>query len=312
VAEPRRESPIVVYGAAVANLGIAVAKFVAGAVTGSSSMLSEGIHSVVDTGNQVLLLVGINRSQRPPDSHHEFGHGKELYFWSLVVAVLLFGLGGGLAFYEGITHVLAPTPLENPVANYIVLGIAFVLEFISWSIAMREITSEGGQLSLWKRIVSSKDPTVVTVLLEDTAALLGLVAAFVGILVADLTGDPRFDGVGSIVIGGVLTVVALFLAYESRGLLVGERARRDVVAEMRRVIEADEAVAGVVRTRSMHLGPAEVLVNAEVRFKSQSVREVTAAIRRLKHSLREADERMTDVTIEPVAAEADLAARDLT
>jgi cation diffusion facilitator family transporter len=296
-------SPIAVYGAAAANLGIAVAKFVAGAVTGSSAMLAEGIHSVVDTGNQLLLLVGIRQSRQPPDSHHEFGHGKELYFWSLVVAIVLFGVGGGLAFYEGITHVLEPAPLENPIANYVVLAIAFVLEGASWLIAMRAITAEGGELSLWRRIVSSKDPSVVTVLLEDSAALLGLIAAFVGILLADLTREPRFDGLGSIVIGVVLTLVALFLAYESRGLLVGERARRDVVDEIERVIKSDEAVAALVRTRSMHLGPSQVLLNAEVRFKSNDVVEVAAAIGRLKRRLRETDARLSDVTIEPVVDE---------
>jgi cation diffusion facilitator family transporter len=301
VCQARAERPIAVYGAIAANLAIAVAKFVAAALTGSSAMVSEGIHSVVDTGNQLLLLVGISRSRQPADSHHEFGHGKELYFWSLVVAIVLFGVGGGVALYEGIDHFAHPGPLENPLANYIVLGLAFLLEGGSWTIAMRQIRAEAGGESLRRLILSSKDPSVVTVLLEDTAALLGLLAAFAGIFLADLTGDARFDGVGSLVIGGVLTVVAVFLAYESRGLLVGERARSDVVANLRRIIEEDSGVTAVARTRSMHLGPRQILLTAEVRFASSEVGEIAATISRLKSKLVEADERLSDVTIEPVA-----------
>jgi cation diffusion facilitator family transporter len=302
MAEGRGSSrPIAVYGAVVANLGIAVAKFIAAAITGSSAMLSEGIHSVVDTGNQVLLLVGIRRSHQPPDREHEFGHGKELYFWSLVVAVVLFGVGGGLAFYEGIEHVLHPHPIESPIVSYVVLAIAFVLEAGSWSIALREIRAQGGQGNLRRRVLSSKDPSVVTVLLEDSAALLGLVAAFFGILLAQLTGDPRFDGLGSIVIGVVLTVVAFFLAYESRGLLVGERADDDTVNRIRRVVAFDDGVKEVVEVRTMHLGPREVLVNAQVTFRSASADEVAATIVRVKKQLAETDPRLDYVTIEPVA-----------
>ena len=299
--QPARTRPIAVYGALLANLGIAVAKFVAAALTGSSAMVSEGIHSVVDTANQALLLVGINRSHRPADDLHEFGHGKELYFWTLVVAVLLFGVGGGLALYEGIIHVLEPMPLENPIANYIVLAIAFVLEAASWTIALREIRAMAGEGNLRRKILSSRDPSVVTVLLEDSAALIGLVAAFVGILLADLTGDSRFDGLGSIVIGVVLAVVALFLAYESRGLLIGERARTDVRNTIRRVVEFDDAVDSLVSARTMHLGPNQVLVNARVRFHSSDVSEVAATIARLKAALVDSDHRLTDITIEPEA-----------
>lgn len=299
-AERKHGAPIAVYGAVVANLGIAVAKFIAASLTGSSVMISEGIHSVVDTGNQLLLLVGIRRSRQPPDDLHEFGHGKELYFWSLVVAVVLFGVGGGVALYEGFDRFINPHPIENPIVNYVVLVIAFVLEATSWTIALREISAEAGDEGIRRQILSSRDPSVVTVLLEDSAALAGLVIAFIGILAAQLTGDPRFDGVGSFVIGLVLTVVALFLAYESRGLLIGERARGSVVRTLRRIVEEDESVAGIVRTRTMHLGPHQVLVAAQVRFKSNDVDQVAAAIARIKDRLCTADERLDDVTIEPV------------
>jgi cation diffusion facilitator family transporter len=297
--------PIAVYGAVAANLGIALAKFVAAAITGSSAMLSEGIHSVVDTGNQVLLLIGIRRSRLGPDDEHDFGHGKELYFWSLVVAIVLFGVGGGLAFYEGIQHVLDPHPIESPLVSYVVLALAFALEASSWTIAMRELRAQGTAGSLGRQVLASKDPSVVTVLLEDTAALLGLIAAFAGILLAQVTGDPRFDGLGSIVIGGILTVVAVFLAAESRGLLVGERADNDSVNRIRRVIAFDDGVKEVVAVRTMHLGPNEILVNADVTFAVSSGADVAASIERVKKALAQTDERLTYVTIEPVAGSAD-------
>src|SRR3954454_13814751 len=254
--------PIAVYGAAAANLGIALAKFFAAAITGSSAMLSEAIHSVVDAGNQLLLLVGIRHARQPADEFHDFGHGKELYFWSLVVAIVLFGVGGGLAFYEGVEHVLNPHPIENVIVSYVVLAISFVLEATSWTIAFREISKRAGGRSLRSAIVGSKDPTVVTVLLEDSAALLGLIAAFLGIFAAQLTGDPRWDGFGSIMIGVTLTVVALFLASESRGLLVGERANRSIVDRAGGVIERDQSVAAVESLRTMHLGPSHVVLTA--------------------------------------------------
>jgi cation diffusion facilitator family transporter len=297
------DSPIAVYGAIAANTGIAVAKFVAATLTGSSALMSEGFHSVVDTGNQVLLLIGINRSRRPVDDQHQFGHGKEIYFWSLIVAIVLFGIGGGLAFWEGLEHVIHPTPVENPIVNYVVLGIAFALEAGSWTIAYREISREGGQNRLWRAIVSSKDPSVVTVLLEDSAALLGLVAAFVGVLLTHVTGDARFDGIASIAIGAILTVVAFFLAFESRGLLVGERASDEVIAMLTHVAESDEAVKKVELIRTMHLGPREVLITARVRFASMSARELAAAIVRLKRQLADTDPRLADVTIEPTVVD---------
>lgn len=297
---PAHESPIAVYGAIVANLGIAVAKFMAAFLTGSSAMLSEAIHSVVDTGNQVLLLFGIHRSRRPADEAHAFGHGKELYFWSLIVAILLFGVGGGMAVYEGIVHILNPRPLEDPLPNYIVLAIALVLEGASWTIAAREMAKQVGRSNILRALRSSKDPSIVTVLLEDTAALIGLIVAGVSIFLAHQLEEPRLDGVGSLVIGFVLAFVAVFLAYESRGLLVGEQAEPELIETLRRVAEEDEAVQRVERIRTMHLGPHEILVTVEVRFNQSDIADVVRSIRRLEQRLRQADRRLTDVTIEPM------------
>ncbi|HLB43938.1 MAG TPA: cation diffusion facilitator family transporter [Candidatus Limnocylindrales bacterium] len=284
----------------MANLGIAVAKFVAAALTGSSAMLSEGIHSVVDTGNQGLLLLGIRRSRRPADADHPFGHGKELYFWSLVVAIVLFGVGGGLALYEGIIHVLAPEPIEDYFVSYVVLIVAFLLESASWTVAVRELRRETHGRSMVRTIRYSKDPSLVTVLFEDSAALLGLIAAFAGIWLAESTGDPRFDGVGSLVIGFVLAVVAVVLAYESRGLLIGERAEPELVDEIRRLVEADPGVAGVEEVRTMHVGPRTVLVTLRAVFRGPAAADVDAAIGRVRVSLDALDPGLLDVTIEPV------------
>jgi cation diffusion facilitator family transporter len=293
--------PIAVYGAVVANSGIAIAKFVAAALTGSSAMLSEGIHSVVDSANQGLLLLGISRSKAPPDEDHPFGHGKELYFWSLVVAIVLFGVGGGLAIYEGVIHTLEPTPVEDPIVSYVVLGLAFVLELGSFAIAVRELLKEANGRSLIRTLRYSKDPSLPTVLFEDSAALFGLVAAFVGILLAEITGDPRFDGLGSLVIGAVLALVAIVLAYESRGLLIGERAASEVIEQVHAVAQAHPGVARVVEVRSMHVGARRVIVNLRVAFSGDRTSDVETAVAKLHASLEQIEGGLLDVTIEPVA-----------
>jgi cation diffusion facilitator family transporter len=300
MAEPHGR-PIAVYGAFVANLGIAVSKFVAASLTGSSAMLSEGIHSVVDSGNQLLLLLGIRRSRVPADADHPFGHGKDLYFWSLVVAIVLFGVGGGLAIYEGVIRILAPTPIENAFVSYVVLVVAFALELSSWLIAMRELRRESGGRGLVRTVRYSKDPSVVTVLFEDSAALIGLIVAFAGIWLADVTGDSRFDGAGSLVIGAVLAIVAVVLAYESRGLLIGERAEPELVERIRHTAETDPGVASVAGVRTMHVGPRTVLVTLQVVCRGPSAADVVATVARLRGALAEIDQGLLDVTIEPVA-----------
>ena len=206
-------------------------------MTGSSAMISEGIHSVVDTGNGGLLYYGLNRGARPADEHHPFGHGMEVYFWSLIVAVSIFGIGGGMSIYEGITHIQHPAPLENPTINYIVLALAVLFESLSFSVAWRTFrrSPRRGRGTI-AAIHHGKDPSLFTVLFEDTAALLGLGVAFVGIFLSHQLDAPWLDGTASIVIGCILVVAALWLAYESRSLLVGEAADPEMVADIRRIV----------------------------------------------------------------------------
>ncbi len=281
-------SPIAVYGAIAANLVIAVAKFVAASATGSSSMLSEAFHSVVDTGNEVLLLLGIHRSRRPPDAMHPFGHGKELYFWSLIVAMLLFGIGGGLSIYEGWTHILDPEELRSPAWNYAVLGVAFVAEGASWWIAMREmLKTRKAEETAFTTFQNSKDPSIFVVVGEDTAALLGIVIAASGVFLSHTFEAPWIDGVAATLIGIVLIGVALLLIVESRGLILGERADPDVTRKALAVAEGDAAVQSAEPPLTMQLGPNEVLLNMEVRFHDDLTGdEIVAAIDRVESEIR--------------------------
>lgn len=222
-------------------------KFVAASITGSSAMLSEGFHSVVDTGNELLLLLGLHRGKQPADRQHPYGYGKELYFWSLIVAMVLFGIGGGVAIYEGILHLQNPRPLEDPFWAYVVLGVAALLEGTSWTFALREMLAKKGNHSLWQSIRRSYDPSVFTVLFEDTAALIGLTAAFLGVYLGHRYANPYIDGAASIAIGVTLSVVALLLIRESKALLVGEAAKPEVVASIRELACNEAAVIKVDR-----------------------------------------------------------------
>ncbi len=285
----KSESPTAVYGAITSNAIIAAAKFTAAFFTGSSSMISEGIHSVADTGNEGLMLLGIKRSHQPPDNAHPFGYGQELYFWSLIVAIVLFGIGGGLSVYEGITHVLNPGELEDPMWNYVVLGIAVIAEGTSWTIALREfLPTIEEQESFWHALRTSKDPTVLTVLFEDSAALMGLLLAFLGVFISHLLDNPIYDGVASILIGLTLATVASFLAFQSRGLLVGERTDPEVVESIRQLTEADLAVKSSERPLTMHFGPDHVLLNLNVHFrKDVPISDLASSIDGLERAIRE-------------------------
>jgi cation diffusion facilitator family transporter len=297
------DQPITIYGAIAANLIIAIAKFVAGAFTGSSAMLSEGIHSTADTGNQLLLLLGIRQSRKPPDDRYPFGHGKEMYFWSLIVAIILFGVGGGMSLYEGITHLQHPTEIGDPTWNYVVLSIGLVAEGASWAIALRELVRRRGRdESLWQALRTSKDPAIFTVVGEDTAALLGLLIAFVGVFLGHQLESPSIDAAASIAIGVVLVVVAGFLAYESKGLLVGESADPDVVRHIRMQVEDDPAVQGVRRLLTMHLAADQVLLNLDVEFRpSLSAQEVASSIDRLEAAIQQAQPQIRNIFIEAEA-----------
>jgi cation diffusion facilitator family transporter len=273
------QSKKVIYAALVGNSLIAVCKFVAASVTGSSAMLSEGIHSVVDSGNQVLLLYGIRKSARAPDEKHPFGYGMELYFWTFVVAILIFAIGSGLSLYEGIKHFLHPEPIKSPGWNYSVLLLSMVFEGVAWTIAYREFNKMRGDTPIFQAIRHSKDPTVFTVLFEDTAAMIGLFIAFLGVAGSHLYGLHQLDGLASIGIGIVLAVVAILLAIESKGLLIGEGADPQIVAEIRTVVDADKRISRINEVLTMHLGPTEILLNASLDFVDDlDAREVETAI----------------------------------
>lgn len=276
----RQESLKAIFAAIIGNLLIAITKFVAAFFTGSSAMLSEGLHSVVDTGNGLLMLLGVRRSAKPPDDEHPFGHGRELYFWSLVVAFSIFGVGGGVSIYEGITHLLDPTPIKNVVWNYVVLGIAIVFEGISWYFGWLAFAPTRRGRSVFEAIRASKDPTNFTVLLEDSAAIVGLVIAFLGVFLGHEFGIWYFDGAASILIGILLCVVALILGAESRSLLIGEAADKKTIQAIEEIALDDPHVEKVVKVLTIYIGPHDVAATLELRFKPG----VTAV--QLRHSVR--------------------------
>ena len=292
-------SPAAVYGALGANAVIAVTKFIAGSFTGSSAMISEGIHSVVDTGNQALILLGLRRARRPADDRHPFGYGKELYFWSFVVAIILFALGGGFSIFEGIEHVRHPVEVTNPLVNYIVLAIAFVVEAAAWVVAYRQLRREEGQGPIFGLMRRSKNPAVFTVLAEDTAATLGLVVAGLGLFLGQLLDLPVLDGVASIVIGLILVVVAGFLAFESMALLIGEAADPETDEAIKAIAEADEAVERVYEPLTMHLGPNQVLLNLGIHFRRDlPIGQIPAVIDRIETAIKRAHPEIKRVFIE--------------
>lgn len=271
-----------------ANLGIAIAKFVAAAITGSSAMLTEGFHSVVDSLNQILLLYGQKRSQRPPDEIHPLGYGRELYFWSFVVAILIFATGAGLSIYEGILHIIEPHEIERPMVSYIVLAVSTLLEGYSWWVAVKEFAGTKGKQGWWQAIVRSKDPPSFIVLFEDSAAIFGLVVAAIGIALAQITRNPAWDGIASIVIGVALAVVAFVLARESKGLLIGERADPALAKAVRDVLDRPREVTAVTNVLSVQIAPDRVFVAAEVDFEDEVragdvERVIAEAEARLRH-----------------------------
>ena len=253
--------------ALAANLGIAASKFVAAAITGSSAMLTEGVHSVVDSTNQLLLMWGRRQARKPPDKHHPFGYGRELYFWSFVVAVLVFALGAGVSIYEGILHISHPEPAVSPIVAYGVLLLAFLLEGWSTLGAFNEFRAAKGELGWFEAIKRSKDPPTFIVLLENGAAMAGIVAAAVGVLLSQLTRNPVFDGAASILIGLILGLTALLLARESKGLLIGESADPELVEGLRALAAGKPGVVGVGHVLTVHSAPDQVTVMINVDFR---------------------------------------------
>ena len=298
------ESKKAIVAAILANLGIAVAKFVAAAIGGSSAMLAEGIHSLVDTGNGLLLLVGLRLARRPADAAHPFGHGKDVFFFSLIVAMIVFGLGGGMSIYEGIKHIAEPSHAENLTLTLIVLAVAGLFEGVSFVVALRGFRAYSNDrlrgLPLRRAVRAAKDPTVFSVVLEDGAALAGIVIAAAGVILAHVLRAPFFDGLASILIGVVLAVVAVIMGVESRGLLIGERALSWVVEDVRRIVASEAVVERVVGVQTMHLGAEEVLVTLRLDFKPDlDPGEIAVALarirRRVKESAREVRHVMLDL-----------------
>ena len=261
----------VIYAALAGNALIAITKFVAATITGSSAMLSEGIHSLVDTGNQVLLLYGMKRASKPADKQFPFGHGKEIYFWSFVVAILIFAVGAGVSLYQGIHHIQHPQVIQNPMVNYVVLGLAMIFEGAAWYFALTEFTKAKGKWGYIEAVQRGKDPTMFVVLFEDSAAMLGLVVAFLGIWLSQTTGILYFDGIASVIIGLILGGTAIWLAYETKGLLIGESANTRIVEGIRALVQGSDGVEQLNEVLTMHMGPDFILVNLSVDFRDAIV-----------------------------------------
>ena len=255
-----------IYGAIIANTAIAVCKFIAAFFTGSSVMLSEGIHSLVDSGNGFLLLIGVKRSKKPADDAHPFGYGKEVFFWSFVVALLIFALGGGFAIREGIKHLQHPKPLTNVGWNYLILILAMIFEGAALRVALQELNTTRGSKPFFKALKDSKDSATVAVVIEDTAALLGLVIAFTAVFLGQITGWVYFDGTGSVLIGVLLVSVSLFFAIECKALLIGEGLLPEDIEKITTILEEEKHVLEFGRPLSLYFGPSQVLVNLDVNF----------------------------------------------
>jgi len=281
------ESKIAVYGAIAGNLAIATTKFIVAGITGSSAMLSEGIHSAVDTGNGILLLVGLSRSKRKADATHPFGYGKELYFWSLIVAILIFGIGGGISAYEGVLHMLHPEPLHDPFWNYVVLGSAALFEGISFLIALRVFLKQKGDKPFWRTLHRSKDPATFTVMAEDSAALAGLAIAAIGIFCSHYFNKPELDGVASIGIGVLLAVVAIVLIVESRGLLIGEGVSRETAAAIRELAQGHPKVNSASLPLTMYFGPENILLTMDIQFERELDSDaIVRTIKQIEENIR--------------------------
>jgi cation diffusion facilitator family transporter len=299
-------SKTAVIAALIGNLAIAVTKFGAASYTGSSAMLSEAVHSLVDTGNQGLLLYGMKQANRPPSAEHPFGYGKELYFWSFVVAILIFGLGAGLSIYEGVHGILNPVPVENAIISYVVLAAAMVFEGGACAFAIKEFWIRKGDRGIFEAVRQGKDPALFTVLFEDSAALIGLMIAIVGIFLADTLQIPWLDGAAAVLIGVVLASVAIFLAVECKGLLIGESADENMVSAVRAMIRGDRRVTSVAEVLTMHLGPEEILLAADVDFADHIPgSEIEAAVSEIEMRIRAEFPGIRKIYLEPRAANVD-------
>lgn len=296
----RLRENIVLFGALFANVGIAIAKFVAAAISGSSSMLTEGVHSLVDSGNQILLLYGQAKAKRPADATHTFGYGRELYFWAFVVAILIFAVGAGVSIYEGWLHIAEPEPLRDPMINYVVLAVAMLLEGTSWAIAVREFNGKRGASSWWQSIRRSKHPAGFIVLFEDSAALIGLAIAGLGVWASHHYGDPRIDGVASIAIGLILAGVAALLAREAKGLLIGESADPAIISAVWMILDKRPQIIAVNHVRTIHTAPDAVFVAISADFDDDlPMGQAEALIEDIEREMKARIPELTSIYIRP-------------
>lgn len=297
-------SRLVILVALAGNLAIALCKFVAAALSGSSAMLSEGVHSLVDTLNEVLLLYGLRRAARKPDATHPFGYGRELYFWSFIVALLVFAAGAGVSAYEGVQHIRHPEPATHHLVTYSVLGLSLLFEGTSWWIALREFRATKGRLGYFEAFRRSKDPSTFTVLLEDSAALLGLGFALAGLLAAQLLDMPVLDGVASLCIAGVLAATAFLLARETKGLLMGEAADPHVARRILALANADEDLRCANGVTTMQMGPAQVVAMLSAEFEdARTTPQIEACITRIEAAAKREHPELVAVFIKPQTPE---------
>ena len=295
----------VVYAALAGNLCIAVTKFGAAWWTGSTAMLSEGVHSLVDTTNEVLLLYGMRRAKKAPDAAHPFGYGRELYFWSFVVALLVLTLGAGVAIWQGVHHLREPEPMRSPWVNYAVLGASLLFEGATWRVAFRRFRKSKGEQTWFEAFRSSKDASTITVLLEDTAAIAGLAIAFAGIVAAQLLDAPALDGAASIGIGLVLVAASVLLLGETKALLIGEAARPQVRADILRIAEADEGIRSANGVLTSHMGPRNIVAALSAEFEDHlDTRQIEACITRVEAAIKQAHPAVRVLFVKPQTPEA--------
>jgi cation diffusion facilitator family transporter len=294
----------VIYAALGADLAIAGIKFMATALTGSSAMLSEGVHSLVDSINELLLLYGTRRASRPPDSSHPFGYGRELYFWSFIVALLVLGLGAGISLYEGVTHLLNPVPMKRVLMNYLVLAGAFVCEAASWWVALKSFRLTMGEQGYFEAFLTSKDPSTFIVLFEDSAAMLGLLIAGLGIALAHAFHAPRLDGVASIAIGLLLSASSILLARETKGLLIGEAAHPKVRDSILRIARDDPDVGGVNGVLTVQMGPNQVLAALSAEFlDGLNTGQIERCVARIEGAIKQAHPDVRTLFVKPQTGE---------
>ncbi len=292
-------SKLPIYSALVANIIIAITKFIAAAITGSSAMISEGIHSVVDTANELLLLLGISKSKKPADKKRPFGYGRELYFWSFIVSILIFGVGGGIAFYEGITHLQHPHIIEDPMWSYIVLAASLIFNLVSFLIALKAF-NKNRKDNVWKTIRKSKDPSNIVILFEDAGDVLGVAVALAGVYFGYRYQNPYYDGIASVIIGIILTAISFLLARESRSLLMGESVDESTVDAVIKISESDEGIEKVFYPLTVYLSPEEIVLVLETVFKNDlTTKQINEAIERIQAEIQSQYPDIKKIFIEP-------------